>query len=109
MPHPLWASIRPGDRHLLEPEACVCFDFAEARCRLLLAVGLEVRDRAPRGGPRRRHGLVLREETVALVRTCLLSRAPWFPARGSRLYRLPCHWGDTRADGTSGEGPEERG
>jgi hypothetical protein len=86
----MFSQVAPADWHLLVPEAGACFRFEEGRCHILLAIGLGL-DRGT-GRVSGRHGLVLREETLALLWSCLLTRTSCEPAPGSRLYRLPCHW-----------------
>jgi hypothetical protein len=63
---------------------------------MILAVGLGL-DRDT-GVVSERHGLVLREETLALLWSCLLTRTSCEPLPGSRLYHLPCHWGPAEGD-----------
>jgi hypothetical protein len=91
MQHPMFGRVVLANSHFLAPEAGACFRFEEGQCHMVLAVGVGV-DRGT-GAVSERHGLVLREETLALLWSCLLTRTSCEPVLGSRLYHLACHWG----------------
>jgi hypothetical protein len=101
----MFAQVGPANSHLLVPEAGACFRFEEGRCHMILAVGLGL-DRDA-GAVSERHGLVLREETLAVLWSCLLTQTSCEPLPGSRVYHLPCHWGPADTDTPGAEEGEE--
>jgi hypothetical protein len=101
MDHPMFADIPAEDIHLLVPEAGACFDFPEGGCRMVLAVGLGLDPDTQE--PSLRHGLPLREETLAMLWACLLTRTYCEPRPGSPLHHLRCHWGYPGGPGDEAE------
>jgi hypothetical protein len=99
----LFAGVPEGNCFLLDAEAGACFEFAPGDCRIVLAVGRELEEDTEEFGAR--HGVVLREETLAAMWACWLTHGSCTPTPGSRLYRLPCHWASPDAP----EGAQEEG
>src|SRR5262245_1505608 len=91
----MFESVPEGNRFLLIPEAVFCFDYRDAGCRIILAVGQELDPET--GEPVARHGLALREETVAALVTCLNALVSCQPTARSHLAGLKLDWGDESA------------
>jgi hypothetical protein len=94
---------------MLGPEGGVCSEYEAAGRRIILAVGHEV-DKDT-GEPIARAGVPLREETMALLWACLLSRGDLAAQPNSPLYHLPCHWvgADDSQSEKAGEQLKKRG
>jgi hypothetical protein len=101
---PLVFSCDPGNVHALDGEAACCFDFAGSR--LVLGVGLV--GASEFGAAGKRHGLVLREETVAVLRASIAGRVSIALAPSGPLYRLPCQWLPLEAEEERDPDEEER-
>jgi hypothetical protein len=107
--HPLLDSVPEGNALMLRAEGGACYEYRAGNCRMVLAVGQKI-DNDP-GEPSARVGVVLREETVALLWACHLARGELEARPTSPLYHLPCHWvgrADSPEDGAE-EGPTKRG
>jgi hypothetical protein len=88
--HPLLDSVPDGNLLLLDAEGGACYQYREADCRMILAVGQEL-DKVT-DAPVARVGVVLREETLALLWACRLTRGQLEARPSSPLFHLPCHW-----------------